>query len=118
MNNLNSILLEGNLQKAPVMQTTKKGNPFTSFPMVSNRYYKTEDETIDQEETKLNVYAYGKLAEAIVENGLKGRGIRVVGRVGNSPDGKSLVIIAEHCEFRPMPPAPEKKEKKKEAEQE
>jgi single-strand DNA-binding protein len=102
MNNLNSVLIEGFLQAAPELKTTEKGSPFAFFSMVSNRYYKNDDGTLAEQQTKINVVAFGKLADSIMELGTKDRGIRVVGRLGYLPDRKSLGIIAEHCEFRPM----------------
>jgi len=107
MNNLNSILIEGNLVKDPETRTTTKGVAVTTFTIASNRYFK-QDDNLEKEVSFFIVETWAKLAEACSAKGKKGRGVRVVGRLKqnrwNDSDGKpqtKVVIVAEHLEFRP-----------------
>jgi len=107
MNNLNSILIEGNLVKDPVLRSTPKGTQVCTLRLASNRYYK-QDTGFEREVSFFDVETWARLAEACYAKGKKGRGVRVVGRLKqdrwNSPDGKSqskISIVAEHVEFRP-----------------
>lgn len=109
MNNLNSIILEGNLTKDPVMDSTPKGTAVCHFTVASNRYYKTEGER--QEEVGFfEVEVWSRLAETCSEYLTKGRGVRVVGRLKQdrwtNPEGEPrsrIHIVGEHVEFRPKP---------------
>ncbi|MDR2803961.1 MAG: single-stranded DNA-binding protein [Treponema sp.] len=107
MNNLNSILIEGNLTKDPMYRSTAKGTPLCTFCLASNRYYK-QDNNLEKEVNFFEVEAWSKLAENCQSLGRKGRGVRVVGRLKqdrwNDSDGKThskISIVAEHIEFRP-----------------
>lgn len=107
MNNLNSILIEGNLVRDPLLRSTPKGTPVCSFSLASNRFYK-QDTGFEKEVSFFEVETWAKLAENCYNLGHKGRGVRVVGRLKQErwqgTDGKpraKIVIIAEHVEFRP-----------------
>jgi single-strand DNA-binding protein len=107
MNNLNSILIEGNLVRDPEFRTTPKGTPVCTFSIASSRYFK-QDSGMEKEVSYFNVESWGKLAEQVNNLGHKGRGVRVVGRLKQERwqdrDGKAqskVVIVAEHTEFRP-----------------
>jgi single-strand DNA-binding protein len=107
MNNLNSILLEGNMVKDPLFRTTAKGTALCTFTLASNRYFK-QDSGLEKEVSFFDVESWSKLAENCKNLGRKGRGIRVVGRLKqnrwNDSEGKlhtRIAIIAEHIEFRP-----------------
>jgi single-strand DNA-binding protein len=107
MNNLNSILIEGNLIRDPILQSTPKGTPVCTFSIASNRYYKS-DGGFGKEVSFFNIEAWSKLAESCYNLGHKGRGVRVVGRLkqdrwtgsDGNPHSK-ISIVAEHVEFRP-----------------
>jgi single-strand DNA-binding protein len=109
MNNLNSIILEGNLTKDPVMDTTPKGTAVCHFTVASNRYYKSEGER--QEEVGFfDVEVWSRLAETCNEYLSRGRGVRVVGRLKqdrwstSEGEPRSRVrIVGEHVEFRARP---------------
>jgi len=110
MNNLNSILIEGNLVKDPSIKSTTKGTQICSMRIASNRYYKLDNQSqeYEKEVSYFDVETWAKLAEACYTKGKKGRGLRVVGRLKqsrwNDPDGKlhsRVSIVAEHVEFRP-----------------
>jgi single-strand DNA-binding protein len=106
MNNLNSVLIEGNMVRDPLIRSTPKGTQVCNFSIASNRYYR-QDSNLEKETGFFEVEAWGKLADACNNQGRKGRGVRVVGRLkqdrwtGN--DGKShnkVAIVAEHVEYR------------------
>ncbi|MCK5249786.1 MAG: single-stranded DNA-binding protein [Spirochaetaceae bacterium] len=109
MNNLNSIILEGNLTRDPVMDKTPKGTAVCHFTVASNRYYKSEGER--QEEVGFfDVEVWSRLAETCSEYLTKGRGVRVVGRLKqdrwSNADGElrsRIHIVGEHVEFRARP---------------
>jgi single-strand DNA-binding protein len=107
MNNLNSILIEGNLVKDPMLRSTPKGTQVCMMSLASNRFYK-QDSGFEREVSFFNVETWARLAEACYTKGKKGRGVRVVGRLKQErwtgTDGKPqsrVTIVAEHVEFRP-----------------
>jgi single-strand DNA-binding protein len=107
MNNLNSILIEGNLVRDPLYRSTPKGTPLCTFSLASNRFFK-QDSGLEKEVGFFDVETWAKLADSCYNLGHKGRGVRVVGRLKqsrwNDPDGKprsKITIVAEHVEFRP-----------------
>ena len=107
MNNLNSVLIEGNMVRDPLIRTTSKGTSVCNFSIASNRYYK-QDANFEKEVGFFDVETWGKLAEACSSHGKKGRGVRVVGRLKQDrwtgTDGKNhtkVAIVAEHVEYRP-----------------
>ncbi len=115
MNNLNSILLEGNLVRNPELMYTPQGTPLCKFSIASNRFYKQNDE-FQKEVSYFDVTTWSKIAEICGERLKKGRGVRVVGRLKQDrwedPDGKSkskVHIIANHVEFKPDFSAKEEK---------
>jgi len=110
MNNLNSILIEGNLVKDPILRSTTKGTQVCTLRLASNRYYKQDNQSpgFEKEVSFFDVETWAKLAENCYTRGKKGRGVRVVGRLKedrwNGTDGKNhsrVSIVAEHVEFRP-----------------
>jgi single-strand DNA-binding protein len=107
MNNLNSILIEGNLVRDPLLRSTPKGTAVCNFTLASNRFFK-QDTGFEKEVGFFDVESWSKLAEHCYNQGRKGRGVRVVGRLKqdrwNGSDGKlhsRVAIVAEHVEFRP-----------------
>ncbi|MDR1618420.1 MAG: single-stranded DNA-binding protein [Treponema sp.] len=107
MNNLNSVLIEGNMVRDPLLRSTPKGTPICTFSLASNRFFK-QDSGMEREVSFLDVEAWGKLSEHCYNQGHKGRGVRVVGRLKQDrwigSDGKNhfrVLIVAEHVEFRP-----------------
>ncbi|MDR1837539.1 MAG: single-stranded DNA-binding protein [Treponema sp.] len=107
MNNLNSILIEGNLVRDPLLRSTPKGTRVCAMTLASNRYLKL-DTGYENEVTFVDVDAWSRLAETCYAKGKKGRGVRIVGRIKQDRwtgvDGKprsKITIVAEHVEFRP-----------------
>jgi single-strand DNA-binding protein len=107
MNNLNSVLIEGNLIRDPEYRETAKGTPVCNFSIASNRFFR-QGEDMEKEVSYFDVETWSKLARQVQNTGRKGRGVRVVGRLKqerwNGSDGKArsrVTIVAEHIEFRP-----------------
>lgn len=107
MNNINSIVIEGNLVRDPETKTTPKGTALCTFSIATNRYFK-QDSGLEKEVSYFNVESWGKLAESVSNHGRKGRGVRVVGRLKQERwqdrEGKAqsrVIIVAEYAEFRP-----------------
>ena len=108
MNNLNSVLIEGNMVRDPLFRSTSKGTGVCNFTIASNRFYKQDaSANFEKEVGFFDVETWGKLADVCSNQGRKGRGVRVVGRLkqdrwtGN--DGKNhtkVAIVAEHVEYR------------------
>jgi len=108
MNNLNSILVEGNLVKDPELAYTTKGTAVCKFSVACNRFFKQEEE-MQKEVSYFDVSTWARLAEVCGEYLKKGRGVRVVGRLRQDrwtdPEGKPrsrIEIVAEHVEFKPQ----------------
>lgn len=108
MHNLNSLIIEGNVVRDPVVKATPRGTPLCMFSIASNRFFKQEDQTT-QETSFFDVETWARLAELCGENCTKGRGVRVVGRLKQDrwvgTDGKhysKIKVVAEHIEFKPL----------------
>ena len=108
MNNLNSILLEGNLARDPELGYTPQGTPTCTLTLASQRSYKLDGERVE-EVSFVEATTCGKLATVCAEHLAKGHGIRVVGRIKQErwedQDGNAsskVVIVAEHVEFQPV----------------
>ena len=108
LNNLNSVLIEGNLVRDPELKYTQKGAAVCSFALASNRYFKQDEET-QKEVSYFDVTTWSRLAEVCGEYLKKGRGVRVVGRLKQdrwtNPEGQArskVEIVAEHVEFKPQ----------------
>jgi len=107
MNNLNSILIEGNLVKDPLLRSTPKGTHVCVMSLASNRFYK-HDSNFQKEVSFFEIESWSRLADSCYNKGRKGRGVRIIGRLKqdrwNGADGKphsKISIIAEQVEFRP-----------------
>ena len=106
MNNLNSVIIEGNMVRDPLIRTTPRGTQVCNFSIASNRFYR-QDSNLEKETGFFEVEAWGKLADTCGNQGRKGRGVRVVGRLKQDRwtglDGKNhnkVTIVAEHVEYR------------------
>ncbi|MDR2741108.1 MAG: single-stranded DNA-binding protein [Treponema sp.] len=106
MNNLNTILIEGNLARDPLLRFTSKRTPVCILRLASSRYYK-QDAGFEKETSFFDVETWAKLAEHCYSAGHKGQGIRVIGRLKQDcwkgRDGKAysrVTIVAEHIAFK------------------
>lgn len=106
MNSLNSVLLEGNLTRDPVLTETTKGTPVCTFGMAVNRYYKQNEETV-KEVSFFDVETWTRLAQYCSSQLKKGSHIRVVGRLKQdrweNSDGNTrskVKVVGEHMEIQ------------------
>ena len=107
LNNLNSILLEGNLCRDPELRYTPSGTPLCTLVVSSTRTCKLDGAPVE-EISFVEAVTAGKLATVCAEHLTKGRGVRLVGRIkqerwedaaGNAHS--KVVIVCEHVEFQP-----------------
>ena len=108
MNQLNSLILEGNVVRQAELSEPSKGFKVCKFPVAVNRYIKKSTGEGMEEVSYFDVEAYGKIAEVCEKQSSKGRGIRVVGRLKQNrwkdDSGRNMskvFIVAEHIEFKP-----------------
>ena len=106
MNQLNSLIIEGNIVRTPEIKDTVNKSKLATFSIAVNRYYKKSDGTFEQEVSYFDVEAWGNLVESVGKNAAKGCGCRVVGRLkqdrwkdGNGKSFSKVSIVAEHIEF-------------------
>lgn len=116
MTDLNSVLVEGNLTRDPVLNTTSGGRSVCSFAVATHRKRSREEQS-DSDTSFFDVEVWARQAETCAEFLRKGRGVRVVGRLKQDrwkdPEGRprsKVKIVAEHVEFRPMRRKPEEGE--------
>ena len=109
MNALNSILVEGTVIADQVTKDTPKGSKVCEFIIASRRYFKIDGaDDLEEETSFFDVETYGMLAESCGKSCVKGRAVRVVGRLKQERwtekgEQKSRIkVIAEHIEFKPM----------------
>ena len=97
MNNLNSVLIEGELIDDPKTSFSEENTPVCIFSIATTRTFKRDDE-LHQEVSHFQIRAYSRIASTCSEYLRKGRGVRVVGRL--KQDGEKIYIVAEHVEFK------------------
>lgn len=109
MNNLNSIILEGNLVRDAQLTEPAPGFKKCAFSIGVNRFFKNRKNEDVQEASFFDVEAYNQVAEWCGKKATKGRGVRVVGRLKQDTwkdeNGKSasrIYVVAEHIEYKPM----------------
>jgi single-strand DNA-binding protein len=106
VNQLNSILIEGDLTQDPVLKELQKGPTVCSFSLASKRFCRQGDEIVE-EVSYFDIETIGKLADSCGIQLKKGRGVRIVGRLRQELedfDGKNIsrvYIVAEHVEIKP-----------------
>ena len=93
MNQLNSIIVEGNVVRKPEILKTTSGFKICKIPIAVNRFYKNQNGEGVNEVSYFDIETYKTLADACEKNCDKGRGMRVVGRLKQnrwkSADGKT-----------------------------
>ena len=114
MNSLNSIIIEGNLTKDGELKNTSFS--VCSLSVAVNRSYKNKNDEWVDEVSFFDVECFGKMAEVAEKDAVKGRGVRIVGRLKQDrwtdENGKTfskVKIIAEHIEYKPMLKKPEER---------
>ncbi len=114
MNQLNSVIVEGNVVREPVLKEPVKDFKVCAFSVAVNRWYKTQKGNGEEEVSFFEIETYNRMAEVCMKKLTKGLGVRVVGRLKQDrwedESGKShskVYVIAEHVEFRPLYLKPE-----------
>lgn len=107
MNNLNSVLLDGNCITEPRLVNTAEEMPRAVFTIESKRFYRVGGE-LKEEIGHFDIVTFAKSAERCVESISIGRNVRVVGRLTHYRDhhegGESenkYWITADHVDFGP-----------------
>jgi single-strand DNA-binding protein len=123
MNQLNSIILEGNVVKKAEFSEPKTGFQVCKFPLAVNRRTKTPEGETKEEVSYFDVETYGEMAESCYKWCDRGQGVRVVGRLKqsrweeNNVKKSKVYVVAEHVEYKFSKPKGEaaKNDSKKEA---
>ena len=107
MNQLNSLIIEGNVVRTPELKEPKDGFKVCTIPLPVNRFYRNAKGDGVNEVSFFDVETFGKMAEICYKKCGKGRGLRVVGRLRQArwvkSDGHNtskISMIAEHIEFK------------------
>lgn len=108
MNQLNSLILDGNLVKDCEIVETEKGFKVGKMTAAVNRWIKNANGEETTEVSYFDIEMYGVMAEKLADKCKKGVGVRVVGRLKTerwkNETGKILskvVVVCEHIEFKP-----------------
>jgi single-strand DNA-binding protein len=107
VNDLNSVLVEGNLTRDPELSYTSSGTAVGRMSLACNRYYK-KDEEYHEEVSFFDIQVWGRQAETCNEYLKKGRGVRVIGRLKQDrwqdQEGNPrtrVYVVAATVEFKP-----------------
>ena len=106
MNQLNSIILEGNVVKKAEFSEPKTGFQVCKFPLAVNRRTKTPEGETKEEVSYFDVETYGEMAESCFKWCDRGQGVRVVGRLKqsrweeNNTKKSRVYVVAEHVEYK------------------
>lgn len=90
MNNLNSLIVEGNMVSGELKENT------FNFSIAVNRFTGNKE----LETSFFDVECYGNLVKLLEQKFKKGCGVRIVGRLKQVQE--RVIIIAEHIEFKPF----------------
>ncbi|MGH0054400.1 MAG: single-stranded DNA-binding protein [Sphaerochaetaceae bacterium] len=118
MNNLNSVLLEGNLVREPEhVDLREKASEMARFTIAVNRFFRNAKAEAVEEVMFITVQVWGSLAKSCLTYLHKGRGVRVVGRLRQERwtdkeggNHERIIVVAEHVEFKKDPNAPVKEQ--------
>lgn len=107
MNQLNSLILEGNVATNCVITKPKPDFLVGKFTMEVERFYKNKENEMTKEISYFDIECYGMMAEQLSSKIIKGRGIRVVGRLkqetwtdSENKNHSRVFVVAEHIEFK------------------
>ena len=109
MNDLNYVLLAGNVVRDPESKVIDGTNTVCTFDIGVNRsFYNKKEEKWVNYACFFHVETWGHVAESCAKNLRAGRGVRLVGRLHQSSWqtkgrwGERVFIISEHVEFQPI----------------
>lgn len=81
MSNMNIVAIEGHLVRAAESSYFQDGTPYCNFSIANNESYKKADGSWENIPSYFDCTMKGKYAEAMAKHLLKGRSVRVVGRL-------------------------------------
>ena len=100
LNDLNTVMVEGNLARDPELKYTPSGTAICTFSIGTNRSYRKDGEW-KKEVSFFDIVLWAKLAEHFAEKLIKGTRVRVIGSLKQErweTDGKTrsrVVIVAD-----------------------
>jgi single-strand DNA-binding protein len=107
MNQLNSVIIEGNMTRDAELKYANSGTAICKLSIAVNRFYKS-GEGFEKEVSFFDVDTFGEIAKICAEKCHKGDAVRITGRLkqnrwtaGDGTSRSQVVIIADHVEFRP-----------------
>ncbi len=108
MNQMNQVVIEGNVVRDSQVRETSRGTRVCVIPMATNRRYRDFKGESQDEVAFFDVEAWGEnFSSRTVRLAKKGIGLRVVGRLKQdrwkTQEGKStskVYIVAEHIDFQ------------------
>lgn len=120
MNQMNQLIIEGNVVREPEKKTTLNGTSICMISIACDMAYKNREGKVEKEVSFFDVDAFGALADKFEKNCVKGREMRIIGRLKQykwkDETGKThsrIGIVAEHAEWKPLVKKEEKKEPEK-----
>ena len=106
MNNLNSLILEGNIV---AFGKCSSDIPSLTMQIETSRAYRNRKGEYENEKQTFVVMVYGELAEKAENNCELGRDVRVDGRLStfkykdtNGKQSKAIGIITKYIDFKPL----------------
>lgn len=78
---VNKAILIGNLGRDPELRHTSSGQSVATFTVATNRSWKSQDGTANEETEWHNIVAWGRLAEICQQYLQKGRKVYIEGRI-------------------------------------
>ena len=109
MNQLNSLIVEGNLVRDAELLEPKEGFKVCKLSLAVNRWYRNKNNEVVEEVSYFDAEAYGQYAEICSEKCKKGRSVRIVGRlkqnIWKDDSGKTVskvFVVIEHIEYNPV----------------
>ncbi len=107
MDNLNKVMLIGNLTRDPELRVTPKGTAICTFSLAVNRKFRDESGADREEVTYVDIEAWGKAGENISKYCTKGRPLFVEGRLRldqwedkNTKEKRSrMKVVCENFQF-------------------
>lgn len=107
MNDLNQIILEGDVLENSETKELATGTKTTTIKIATERFYKNSNNEQVKEVCYFDVECYGNGFASLLPNIKKGKCIRVVGRLKQKrwkdEKGKNfskVVVVAEHIEVK------------------
>lgn len=107
MNGINQIILEGNVVTDVCYSIVPV--PHARVEVLYSWSHRDGDGNVTEEKSCFEVEGFGSLAESMKEYCMKGRGVRIVGRLkqnrwrdGDGVERGKVFVVAEHVEFKPF----------------